>query len=99
LSLQESSICIDELLRLKPLESALFRQQRSFTTPSRLLNCFREKKMEKFSAGIAAAAVVAFASVSCWYIYTYINVANGNTTWHDCGCCWMVREGIVVDEF
>ena len=78
LSLQESSICLDELLRLNTRRISIIPSAEVFTTPSRLLNWFRDR-------GFVWCRSRRFSVSAARYTNTHINIANWNTTGHDCG--------------
>jgi hypothetical protein len=110
LSLQEGRVGLDELLRLQfNVVSASFRHQKSpdslapalSSTPScpcMLIVC-------KSVRIVRASSLLLFPPLpraSDWtYLVTYINIANGNTTRHDCGNeiergTWRVVVDVVV---
>lgn len=87
LSLQESSICLNELLRLQlhpqNQHHSVIRSHSDSLTPAHrnLLQCFQVAvpRLDEVESETAPQAS------SSHLVGTYVNIANGDTTSHDCG--------------
>lgn len=97
LSLQESRVCFDELLRLRTHRISIIPSAEVYSTPSRLLNCSSRDRGRWFRND-HRMAIFFLPPSSAASTYTHINIANRDSSSHYCGLFGGVR-GIVVGSW
>jgi len=99
LSLQESRVCLDELLRLQSKPSiSIIPSSEVIPTPSRLLNCsfrmkedFARRRRNGNQRSPPKSPIQLIRPSASELFITYINIANGDATSHDYGSIKRIR--------